>query len=124
MFIDGEVGEAPAKLEQFLPWVPVPLVLLHCVFHRLLGQAVLQLEGGDGETVDEQPQVEREPGLVAAVAELPGHAESVLVVQEVGPLVPRRRGAIHQVNAMGPVADAVAEHLDGAALGDLTLKAG
>ena len=40
--INGEVGEAAANLEELLPWIAVPLVLLDGVFHSLLGQAVLQ----------------------------------------------------------------------------------
>ena len=45
--VDGEVDKAAAKLEELLPWVAVALVLLDRIIHRLLGQAVLQLEGGD-----------------------------------------------------------------------------
>ena len=56
--------------------------------HRLLGEAVLQLEGEDRQAVDEEPQVERELGLVAAVAELPGDGEAVLLEERLGLLVP------------------------------------
>ena len=51
--IYGEVGQAPAKLEEFLPGVAVALVLLNRVLDGLLRQAVLQLECGDGQAVDE-----------------------------------------------------------------------
>ena len=55
--VDGEMRQAAAELKELLPRIAVPLVLLDGVFHRLLGQAVLQLEGGDGQAVDEQAQV-------------------------------------------------------------------
>ena len=51
--VDGEVEQAAAKLEEFLTGVPVALVLLDGIIHRLFGQAVLQLECGDGQAVDE-----------------------------------------------------------------------
>ena len=66
--VHREVGEAAAKLEEPLSRIAVPLVLLYGVVHRLLGQAVLQLEGGDGQTVDEQAQVQGKLRVVVAVA--------------------------------------------------------
>ena len=122
--VHGEMGEAAAKLEQFLPGVAVPLVLLYGIVHRLLGEAVLQLEGGDGQAVHEQAQIQGKLGVVAAVAELPGHAEAVLPVQGPGFIVPRRRGAVHEVDLVRAVLDALAEHVYGAALGNLPLQAG
>ena len=121
MIVDGEVGQAAAKLEELLPWVAVPLVLLDGVVHRLLGQAVLQLEGRDGQAVDEQAEVEGKLRIVAAVLELARDAEAVLPVLDLGLLVPRRRRAVEQVDLMGPVPDATAQHVDGAALGDFSL---
>ena len=83
--VDREVDEATAKLEELLAGVPVALVLLDGVIHRLLGQAVLQLECGDWQAVDEEAQVEGKLPLVPAVAELPRHAEAVLPVPELWP---------------------------------------
>ena len=57
--VHREVHHAAAELEQPLARVAVALVLLDRVLDRLLGQAVLQLEGGDRQAVDEQAQVER-----------------------------------------------------------------
>ena len=106
------MDDAAAELEQPLPRVAVALVLLNGVLDRLLGQAVLQLEGGDRQAVDEQAEVERELRLVAAVAELPGDAEAV-VREELGRLrVAGRRRAVEQVEVVRPVLDAVAEHVD------------
>ena len=124
MVVHREVDEATAKLEELLAGVPVALVLLDGVIHRLLGQAVLQLEGGDGQAVDEEAQVQGKLGLVPAVAELPRHAEAVLSVLDLGLLVPRRWRAVHQVDIVRPVPDALAEHVDGPALGDFPLEAG
>ena len=77
MVIHGEMGDAPPELEQQLARVAVSLVLLDGIGDGLLGQAVLQLEGGHRQTVDEQGQVHRELRLVAAVPELSGDAEAV-----------------------------------------------
>ena len=74
------MDDAAPELEEALVRVAVALVLLNGVRHRLLGEAVLQLEGGDRQAVDEQGQVERELRLVTAVAELAGDAEAVLRV--------------------------------------------
>lgn len=42
----------------------VALVLLDGIVRCLLGETVLKLEGGYGQTVDEQAQVQRELSLV------------------------------------------------------------
>src|SRR5690606_33698917 len=102
--------------------VPVALVLLEGVLDRLLGQAVLQLEGGDGQAVDEEAQVERALRLVAAVAELPGDAEAVRGISLGGLHVAGRRRAVEEVEVVRPVLEPVAQHVDGAALADLALE--
>ena len=78
--VDGEVRQATAKLEQLLPRVAVPLVLLDCVLRGLLGQAVLQFESDDGQAVDEEAQVQGKLGLIATVTKLPRHAKPVLAI--------------------------------------------
>ena len=59
LIVHREVDHAAPELEQQLPRVAVALVLLDRVLDRLLGEAVLQLERGDRQAVDEQAQVER-----------------------------------------------------------------
>ena len=56
--VHGEVHHAAAELEQQLARIAVALVLLDGILDGLLGEAVLQLEGGDGQAVDEQAEVE------------------------------------------------------------------
>ena len=79
VFVHREVRDAPAELEELLAGVAVFLVLLDGIAHRLLRQVVLQLQGEDRQAVDEEPYVERPLGLVAAVAELAGDGEAVLL---------------------------------------------
>ena len=122
--VHGEVGDAAAQLEQLLPRVAVALVLLDGVVDRLLGEAVLQLEGEDRQAVDEQPDVERPLGLVAAVAQLAGDGEAVLPEALLRLRVVGRRSAVEQVEVVGPVPDAVAQHVDGPPLADLPLEPG
>ena len=69
--VDREVGDAAAELEQSLPRVAVALVLQLSVRDGLLREVVLQLEGADRQPVDEEAQVERELGFVAAVSRPP-----------------------------------------------------
>jgi hypothetical protein len=122
--VHREVHHAAAELEQPLARVAVALVLLDGVLDRLLGEAVLQLEGGDGQAVDEQAQVERAARLVHAVGELARDREAVLGVQLLGLGVARRRRAVEQVEVQRPVLHALAQHVDDAALADLAGEAG
>jgi hypothetical protein len=86
----------------------------------LLGEAVLQLEGGDGQAVDEQAEVERAARLVHAVGELAGDRETILGVQRLGLEIARRRRTVEKVEvASGVVLDSLAQHVDDAALADL-----
>ena len=93
----AKCDHAAAELEQQLARVAVALVLLDRVLDRLLGEAVLQLEGGDRQAVDEQAQVERAARLVPAVAQLARDAEAVRRVALLGLGVAGRRRAVEQV---------------------------
>ncbi len=68
LVVNGEVDHATAELEQSLARVTVALILLHSVVDGLLGEVVLEFEGSDRQSVDEEAHVERELRLVAAVA--------------------------------------------------------
>ena len=83
-------------------------------------QAVLQLEGRDGQAVDEQAQVQRAPALVGAVGQLARDRKAVLHMQRRCLGIALRRRAVEQVEvAGGMVFDALAQHVDDAALADL-----
>ena len=122
--VDGEVRHATAQLEQLFARIAVPLVLLNRIGHRLLGQAVLQLEGKDRQAVNEQGDIKRTLRLVTAVAKLPDDSEAVLRETLLRLRVPGRRRAVEEVQVVRAVSDAVAQHVDGAALGDLALQPG
>ena len=85
--VHGKVGHAATELKQPLARVTVLLVLPDRIVHRLLGQAVLEFKGEDRQAVDEQPDVQRPLGFVAAVAQLPGNGEAVLLEALLGLLV-------------------------------------
>ena len=106
LVVDGKMHDAAAELEEQLPRVAVAAVLLDGVLHRLLGQVVLQLKGGDGQAVDEQAQVQGAPRLVAAVAQLAGDAEAVGGKALGGLDVARRGRAVEQVQRVRAVLDA------------------
>ena len=122
VLVDGEMGHATAQLEQLLAGVAVPAVLPDGVLGGLLRETVLQLEREDRQAVDEQRDVQRLLGPVAAVPELPGDGEPVLAITLPRPCVARRRRPVEQVQVMRAMPDPVAEHVDGAALRDLALE--
>ena len=124
VLVHREVGRATAELEELLARVAVLPVLLHGVAHRLLGEAVLEFEGEDRKTVDEESDVECALGAVPAVAELTGDGEAILPEALLGLLVLGRGGSVEQVEFVRTVPDAVSEDVDGAAFGDLALQPG
>ncbi len=87
MIVDGEVGEAAALGEEGFARVAVAAVLLDGVLDGLFGEAVFEFEGGGGQAVDEEAEVERELAVVVAVAQLAGDGEAVVAVVELGFLV-------------------------------------
>ena len=123
LVVEGEVDDAAPELKQLLARVAVAPVLLDRIVDGLLGEVVLQLEGRDRQPVDEEGQVEGQLGLVAAVPQLAGDAEAVGGVALGGRWVVGRGRAVEEVDVQGPVLDAVAQHVDRAALGDFALKA-
>ena len=76
--IHGKVNHAALELEKQFFRVAVGLVLFDGVEHVLLGEAVLQLAGHHGQTVDEQAQIEGKARMVGRILKLPGDAEDIL----------------------------------------------
>ena len=120
--VHSEVSNAASELEQLLARSAVLLVLLDRVGRRLLGEAVFQLEGENWQAVDEQGDVEGAVRLVAAVAELPNDGETVLSKAFLRLRVSSGRRTVEQIQVVCAVIHAVAQHVDGAALGDLALE--
>ncbi len=108
VLVDREVRHAAPELEQLLARITVAHVLLHRARNGLLGEAVLQLEGGQRQAVDEQRQVQRQLRLVAAVAELAGDAEAIGGIPLRRPSVAGRGAAVEEVDGNWPVLDPVA----------------
>ena len=120
--VHREVRDAAPELEQLLARVAILLVLQHRIVRRLLGEAVLQLERENRQPVDEQPDVERPLRLVPAVTKLPGNREPVLREPLLRLDVVNRGRAVEQIQVQCPVSDPVAQHVNGAALGNLPLQ--
>jgi hypothetical protein len=122
VLVQGEVRHTAPELEELLAWLAVALILLHRILDRLLGQAVLQLEGGHGQAVDEEGHVERALSLVTTVAKLPRDAEPVGRVALLGLRVAGRGRAVEQIEVVRPVLDPMAQHGNGPALRNLSLQ--
>ena len=122
VIVHGKMHGAAAELEQQLLRIAIALVLLHGIEHRLLGELVLEFEGGDGQAVDEHGQVESKRGLVAAVSQLTRDAEEI-GGESLGRLhVARRRHGVEKVQMGRAGPDAGAQTVHHAALGDLALE--
>jgi hypothetical protein len=100
------------------------LVLADRVLNALTGEVVLELKGGHRQAIDEQGQVEGAAGLIVAVSELAGKAEAVEAEQLGGAAVAGGGRAVEELDLVGAVADALAQHFHHAALGDLFLQPG
>ena len=124
VLVQGEVGHAAPKLKQLLAGVAVFPVLPDRIVHRLLGEVVFQFKGEDRQAIDEEPHVQRPLGLVSAVAKLPRDGEAVPCKALLRLLVLSRRRAVEKIEVMGTMLDAMSQHVDGAALGDLSLQPG
>ena len=108
VLVEREVRHAAPEPEEGLARVAVPPVLQDGVVEGLLREPVLQLEGEDGESVDEEPDVERALGVVPAVPKLAGDAELVLSEAPLGRLVLGGGRAVEEVEVVGAVLDPVA----------------
>src|SRR5690348_2829650 len=97
------MDHAAAEREQGLARLAIALVLRDGVLHGLLRQAVLELERGDRQAVETQADIERAPGFVSAVGELPRDGEPVLRVEGFGLSIARRRGGVEEVEMKRPM---------------------
>lgn len=100
-------------------WRAIGLVLLYGVVGVLFGELIFQFAGDDGQAVDEDGQIEGEPGVVAGVHELTGDAENILLEPLLRFGIVFGRGLIEEDQISGGIEiDAFAENIDDAAFGD------
>ena len=118
--IHREVGEAASVGEERLTRVPVVLVLVDRVLHVLTVERVLELGREDGNAVQEEGEVDALLGLFAE-AELAHNGEEVGPVQALQFLVESaRRPEVREPEFAARVLDAVSQHVERPAAGDLT----
>ena len=113
-----------AKLEELLTRAAVAPVLLNRIGHGLFGEAVLQLKGGNGQTVDEEAEVERAAGCISAIGQLARDGEAVLPVQPGSLYVALRGCAVEKVEVKSPMLNALAQHINHTTLADFGGEAG
>ena len=116
--IDGEVDERPAA-EKGILRIAVGAVLGHGVVDGLVREGVLQLGRGDGQSIDEQHEVDR-IGVLRRVAQLSddGQAVGVVLGLEVG-VEPGRRPEVGEPDLHAQVLDSVSQDVDRPAFVDL-----
>ena len=112
---------AATQLEQQLLRAARGLILDDGIGQGLLGQRVLQLERQHRQAVDEDNQVQLITRIVA-ITYLPGDAEDVLAEGLGCGGIARRRQQLVEINEPFPMADALAQHVHNATLGDLALQ--
>ena len=107
--------------EQNVTRITVVLILLDGVFGILLCELILQFHRDDWKTVDENAEIQSQLSCVLRVAELPSHAEDVLLVHFLLlPVVLRRREIEHnQVCRIN--LNAITKNIDNATLGQFSL---
>ena len=117
--VHGEVGEAAAVGEEGLARIAVGSILPDRVLNVLAVEWVLELGREEGDAVQEEHKVEALLTLLAE-AELAHHREEVGRVQALQLLVePARRSEVRQPELAARVLDAVAQHVERSASGDL-----
>src|ERR1035437_9924154 len=116
--VDSEMHDRALEPKDQLLGVPVIFVLLDCVAHCLFGQAVLQLESDNGQSVDKKADVQGELGIVGAEVELPGGRKPVLGEQVDALRIALRRGPEEQVYLVRSVLNALSEHVNDTAFCD------
>ena len=82
--------------------------MLDGIRDALFGEEVFQLEGYDRQTIEEEAKVEREVGLVPAVTKLSRDRETILIVEDAGLLVARRRRTVEEIDMMRSVLEPLA----------------
>ena len=121
--IDGKVNHASFELEEQFPGIAIGLVLLDGVVGVLFGELILQFAGDDGQAVDEDGQIEGEPGVVAGIHELTGDAENILLEPLLRFGIVFGRGLIEEDQISGGIEiDAFAENIDDTAFSDFAAE--
>ena len=120
--IHREMRHATTEPEELFTRVAIAFVLLDCICYGLLGEAVLQLQGRNRQTIEEEGEIKRQLGFVQAVAKLSRDREAVKLVERPGLLVALRRRAVAKVDMMRSVIDSLAQDVDGAAFADFALQ--
>ena len=117
--IHGEVGQAASVAEQRFPRIPVVLVLPDGVLDGLSSEWVLEFGREDGNAIQEEPEVDALLRLLAEV-ELAYDGEEVGGVKALEFLVEAaRRLEVREPELAARVSDAVSQHVERAAPGDL-----
>ena len=123
--VHGEVRDDAAREDQ-LGGVAVGAVLLLGLLHPLLGQRVLQLGRGDGDSVEEEGEVEpvAPVGLLGRVREFADDGEAVgPVAVEDGVVGDEVRLEVGDAEVDAPVLDTVAEDIEEPVGGDGLVEA-
>ena len=110
-FIRGKVGNTASEFEQPFTRVAVVPVLFDRIRHGLLGEFVLEFEGDDRETVDEERDAQRPLGFVAAVPKLPGNGETVCA-KRIFACSFWAMGCRRKNELVGTVPDTVSQHIN------------
>ena len=122
LIIYGKMYDTALEGKQQFPGIAVFFILFHSIGCRLSREMIFQLYGNDGQTVDEQAEVQCQFRRIDSIAQLSGNAENILVKQPLRLLIVfcRREIEQNQVSRIG--FDAIAQHVDDTAPGDFSRK--
>ena len=118
------MNHATRELEQQLLRIAIMLILIDSVIHILLGQLILQFKGDDRQTVDKHAKIQRQLCFVRRKMQLPGYAENVLCIQFSRSRIVDTGRHIEHDEAGRICLDALAQHINNAAFGNLIAHPG
>ena len=118
--IHSKMNHATLEGEQQIMKISVFLILAHSVFCILLCKLVLQLHCDNREAVDEQANIQSQFSCILRIAQLPCHAEDVLLIHDSGLLVIFGRCQIEHDEICRINLHAIAQYINDASLSDLS----
>ena len=121
MIVNGEMDSTATKLKQKLLGITVILVLLNSVFYSLLGKLVFQLKRSNRQPVDKNAHIQCQLNFIAAVTQLPGDAEDVLLKQLSGFLIVWCWAAIKESDGIRAMLHPLAQDINDTSPGGFSL---
>src|SRR3990172_9845245 len=121
--VNGKMHRTAPELKQKLAGIPISLVLLNRIFHRLLGDFVFQLKSDYRQTVNKNRHIQSKLRIIHAVLQLSGYAKNILTIKLLSLFVLLRGRSVKQFYLYRAILNTETKHINHAPPGNLTLQA-